>query len=58
VGIGAWLNHPFASFDGRLFFLFMGGMKGFVIAWAAIAVFVRRYLATERFTAKSASWTA
>jgi len=58
VGIAAWLNHPFASFDGRLFFLFMGGMKGFVIAWAAIAVFVRRYLAAERFTAKSASWIA
>jgi len=51
VGLTAYLNHPFASFEGRLFFLLMGGMKGFVIAWAAIAVFVRRWLATERIIA-------
>ena len=53
VGFAGWLNHPFASFDGRLFFLLMGGMKGFVIGWAAIAVFVRRYLAAERHMANS-----
>ena len=53
VSFAAWLDHPFASFEGRLFFLLMGGMKGFVIAWAAIAVFVRRYLAAERLTADS-----
>jgi len=43
VGISGYLAHPFAAFEGRLFFLLIGGMKGFVIAWTAIAIFVHRY---------------
>jgi uncharacterized protein DUF4184 len=44
VAVMGYLDHPYASFESRVFFLLMGGMKGFVVAWAAIAVFVQRYL--------------
>ena len=48
VALTAYLDHPYASFESRVFFLLMGGMKGFVIAWTVIAVVVHRYLRAAR----------
>jgi len=56
VAVGGYLNHPNAGFEGKLFFMLMGGMKGFVIAWAAIAVFVHRYVRAARMPLAPA-WT-
>jgi len=60
VGVMGYFDHPHAEFEGRLFFLLIGGMKGFAIAWAAVAVFTHQYLRVlrlrvpERFTVSGA----
>jgi len=46
VAINGYLDQPDVSFEMRLFFFAIGGMKGFAIAWTMIAVFIDRYLRT------------
>lgn len=48
IAVSGYFSHPWVSFEDKLFFLAMGGMKGAIIAWTAIAVFVDRYLRAAR----------
>jgi len=48
VAVMGYVAHPNLGFEGRLFYLLIGGMKGFMIAWTAVAIIVHRYQRASR----------